>query len=78
MLYDTNIINEYTFSDLYSLALKYTISKTNEQGIMNLYFNCEKKLWKQLQLSNSETNFYDYCSRKSGDTKFIITKIKNW
>ena len=78
LLYDTEIIHENTFNDLYQLSLNYPISKTNEQGIMNLYFNCKHNLWKQIPLQNSETKYYDYCSRIKGDTNYIITKIKNW
>ena len=60
------------------LAMKYPICKTNEQGIMNLYFNCDKKIWQQLKLRNEHTNFYDYWCRDKKDTKYIMTKVKNW
>jgi hypothetical protein len=78
MLYDTQIIEQDTFNNLFNLALKYPISRTNEQGIMNLYFNCEKNIWKQIKLKNESTNFYDYCCRDKNDTKYIIVKNKNW
>ena len=78
LLYDTNIINDNTFNDLYNLSLEYPISNTNEQGIMNLYFNCTHNLWEQIPLRNSITNFYDFWARDKQDTQYVITKIKNW
>lgn len=78
LIYDTNIINNNTFTDLYNLSLEYPISNTNEQGIMNLYFNCTHDLWEQIPLRNSKTNFYDYFARNKNDTNYIMTKIKNW
>ena len=38
MLYNTSIIEENTFNDLYNLMLEYPFSITNEQAIMALYF----------------------------------------
>ena len=78
MLYDTNIIEEDTYNNLIELSHTYPISKTNEQGIMNLYFNCIKNIWKQLPLKNNETNFYDYWCRDKKNTNYIIVKVKNW
>ena len=43
MLYDTQIIEENTFRDLHQLMLDYPISKTNDQGIIALYFTNMKK-----------------------------------
>ena len=78
MLYDTNIIEEETYNNLVELSHTFPISKTNEQGIINLYFNCIKNIWKQLPLKNNETNFYDYWCRDKTKTNYIIVKIKNW
>ena len=78
MLYDTNIIEEETYNNLVELSHTFPISKTNEQGIMNLYFNCIKNNWKQLPLKNNETNFYDYWCRDKTNTNYIIVKVKNW
>ena len=78
LFYDTSIIDNNTFDDLLKIALEYPISNTNEQGIMNIYFNCQKKIWKQLTLKNNKTNFYDYWSRNKNDNKYIIVKVKNW
>lgn len=78
LLYDTAVIEEDTFATLYKLAVEFPISKTNEQGIMNLYFNCDKHNWKQIQLRDESTNYYDYWSRNKNDTRYIIVKVKNW
>lgn len=76
LFYDTKLIKNNTFKELYKLALKYPISKTNEQGIMNLYFNCKEKVWKQIPIKNKDLYFYDYWSRDPNKTNYIITKIK--
>jgi hypothetical protein len=68
MLFDTNIIKEDTFDNLKLLMNTYPISKTNEQAIMNLYFNCEEKVWKQIPFGK-----YDYMRRENYD--YILTKI---
>jgi hypothetical protein len=68
MLFDTNIILDNTFNDLINLMNKYPISKTNEQAIMNLYFNAEKNVWKQIPLG-----YYDYMRRENYN--YILTKI---
>ena len=68
MLFDTKIISDNTVFDLINLMNKYPISKTNEQAIMNLYFNCDKKVWKQIPLG-----YYDYMRRQNYN--YILTKI---
>jgi len=73
MLYDTKIIEEDTFSNLRKLMLEYPICKTNEQGIIALYFTIIKPVWEQLRLRNEETNFYDYGNRNQ-QAKYIILK----
>jgi len=78
LLYDTQIIEKDTYINILKLANNYPISKTNEQGILNLYFNCDKKIWKQIQLRNEDTNFYHYCCIDLKDTEYIIVKYKNW
>lgn len=74
MLYDTNIINDNTFTDLYNLSVKYPISKTNDQGIIALYFTNINKLWEQIPLKKEDTYFYDYLSRDKNN-KYIMTKL---
>jgi hypothetical protein len=63
LLYDTKIITDNTKSDLIELSYKYINSKTNEQGILNIYFNCIKNIWKQVQIKDDETYYYDYWER---------------
>jgi hypothetical protein len=76
MLYDSKIIKENTYRNLLQLAFEYPISKTNEQGIISLYFTNIKPLYKQIKTHNETTHFYDYCFRNNYD-KYIITKL-NW
>jgi hypothetical protein len=73
MLFDTNIIEEDTFQELYNLTVKYPISGTNDQGILNLYFVCIKDKWKQIQIGNDATYFYDFNIRNT-DKPYIMTK----
>ena len=75
MLYDTSIIEEDTFNDLYNLMNEYPISITNDQGIIALYFTNIKPYFEQIQINNDDTYFYDYHRRKSG-TKYIMLKSK--
>jgi hypothetical protein len=70
MLFDTNIINDNTYDDLYKLAVAYPISKTNEQGIMCLYFS---SVWQPMKIKNDETYLYDYMSRNPSN-KYIMLK----
>ena len=70
LLYDTNIIEENTFADLYKLAVTYPISRTNEQAIMCLYFS---SVWKPMKIKNDETYLYDYMSRNPSN-KYIMLK----
>lgn len=65
MLYDTKIISESIKDKLLTLANKYINSKTNEQAIMNLLFNCELKIWSPLPLKDDETYYYDYWERNN-------------
>lgn len=73
MLYDTNIINDNTFTDIYNLLLKYPISITNDQGIIALYFTQIYPCWQQIQRKiNDDLYTYDYvrCIEK----KYIMVK----
>jgi len=71
MLFDTNIIKNDTCEKLYSLAVEFPISRTNEQGIMNLYF-ISNNVYEPLPISNSEIYFYDFL-RRFPDRGYIIT-----
>ena len=58
--------------EIINLVKKYPITKTNEQGVMNLYFYLEKKLYKELPSEIDE--FFTYYYWKIADKKIIITK----
>jgi hypothetical protein len=73
MLYDTNIITDDTYNNLFNLSIEYPISKTNEQGIIALYFTNIKPLFKQIKTHNELTYFYDYLSRNKNN-KYIMLK----
>jgi len=73
MLYHTNIIEDNTFDNLYNLALEFPISRTNEQGIITLYFTNIKPFFEQIKIKNNDTYFYDYWSRNK-ENKYIMFK----
>ena len=73
MLYDTNIIEGDTYDNLLNLSQEYPISRTNDQGIIALYFTNIKPLFKQIKIRNEYTHFYDYL-RRSKENKYIMVK----
>jgi hypothetical protein len=73
MLFDTNIIQDDTFDKLYDLSLKYPISKTNEQGIIALYYTSIHPIWEQITIGNSDMRFYDAMPR-GPHYKYIMLK----
>jgi len=72
LFFDTSIINEHSVSDIISLVEKFPISKTNEQGILNLYFLHNKAQYEELPLEINEVITYFYWKLK--DRKVTITK----
>ena len=72
MYFDTRIINEHTKNQIINLVNKYPITKSNEQGILNLYLYLEKKIYRELpsKIDGYTTYFY----WKLADEKIIITK----
>ena len=75
LLYDTSIIEETTFSDLYNLSNEFPISQCNEQGIMSLYFTNIKPLWKQIPIHNNEKSIYYYdFIKRSPHHNYIMNK----
>jgi len=60
MLYDTQLIKPETFTRLHELSERYSISKTNEQGMIALYFTCIQPSFQQLRLYNANHYLYDY------------------
>jgi hypothetical protein len=76
MLYDTDIIKEDTFNNLINLAEEYSISKTNDQGIIALYFTLIQNCWEQISLENDNVWFYDYLLRPNKCNKpHILLKM---
>jgi hypothetical protein len=73
LFYHTNIIQEDTFNNLIELMIKYPISRTNEQGIIALYFTIIKPCFKQLKINNENTYFYDFMSRNRNN-QYIMLK----
>lgn len=63
--FDTNLIEDNTVERLIELGNQYINTRTNEQAIMNLLFNCEKNVWKQIQIKDEELHYYD-CMERNG------------
>ena len=63
LIFDTDIITDTTVSELFDLMNKYPISMRNDQGIFNLYFICEKNLWKQIPICDTIGFLYDFHER---------------
>lgn len=63
MIFHTKIIQDTTVEELFALAEASPISRRMDQGIFNLYFLCQKALWKQIPLRDSVGFLYDYHSR---------------
>ncbi len=63
MLYDTTIISEGTYDSLVSLAEEVKCSRTNDQGVIALYFTNVDRRWEQIPLGDDELWFYDYFVR---------------
>ena len=74
MLYDTGIIEENTYDNLLRLTYEYPISRTNEQGIVALYFTNVKPLFKQIKTHNEYTHYYD-CLSRDANNNYIMLKI---
>ena len=76
-IYDTSLLKEDTFDVLIELSHKYFNSKLLDQGIVNLYFNNKKyyNVWKQIQIKDEETFYYDYLERENFKyTDYIMLK----
>ena len=71
LFFDTEIIKNNTKNDLIDLVEKYPISKTNEQGIMNLYFYFIKNIYKTLPRKVNKNITYSYWETEETS---IITK----
>jgi len=75
LLFNSNIIQKNTKNDLICLSNKFHISRTNEQGIMNIYFNGIYKLWEPLPVYWKKGFTYDFCNRDNyNPNDYIMTK----
>lgn len=72
MLFDTSIIEDDTFDNLFKLTNEYPISITNDQGIIALYYTCIKPVFKPIPLHNENTFFYDYFLREYGNPYIMV------
>lgn len=72
MFYSTEFINQNTKQEIINIANAYPISLTNEQGILNLYFQTKKDLYEELPEYVEDYLLYYYWIVK--DQKIIITK----
>lgn len=75
MIYDTNIINETTFNDLYNLSIEYDFASNNDQSILALYFICEKNIWEKLPIKKGELYLYDSIPRNR-DYDYVM--LSHW
>jgi hypothetical protein len=78
MMYDTRIIEKKTLNDLYELSVNYPFCKTNDHGIISLYFTNINPVWTVLPLRKRDTYFYENCTRNEGKKKYIVVKNNNW
>jgi hypothetical protein len=77
LLFNSNIIRENTKNDLICLSNKFYISKTNEQGIMNIFFNGIHKIWKPLPVYWKGGFTYDFWNRNNyKPNDYVMTKYK--
>lgn len=71
-LYDTDLIDENTCNLINEWSLKYFTSMTNDQGVINLYFNNYKEVYKEIKHFDSETYYYDFMERDGRTWKDYI------
>ena len=64
-IYDTAILEEDTVERLFAFSKKFQAQRRIDQGSMNLYFNCQRGLWKQIPLRDDEGFLYDFFERGS-------------
>ena len=74
-MFNTKIIKDDTFDELWRLANLYINSKTNDQAIWNLYF---KEQWEQIKIKDDETYYYDFYVRDGLlENDYIMIKYPN-
>jgi hypothetical protein len=79
MIYNTKILEENTLERLFQLAEQYPMSTRMDQGILNLYWTCERKLWRQIPLQDEEGFLYNYLEINGCKTaQYLILKVPRW
>jgi hypothetical protein len=79
MIYNTKILEENTIDKLFHLAEQYPMSTRMDQGILNLYWTCERKLWRQIPLQDQEGFLYNYLEINGCKTaEYLILKVPRW
>jgi hypothetical protein len=79
MIYNTKILEDSTIKRLFELAEKYPMSVRMDQGILNLYWTCERKLWRQMPLQDEVGFLYNFLELKGCKTKdYLILKYPRW
>ena len=74
-IYDTKITDDNTVESLFKLNEKYPVAIRMDQGILNLYFNCNKNLWNQIPIKDNKGFLYDFCKRPGNkDSDYCMIK----
>ena len=74
-IYDTDILKDDTVDQLEQLMNEFPLSIRNDQGIFNLHFVCERKLWKPIPVKDSQGWLYDFWQRwPNVPTDYVMTK----
>ncbi len=79
MYYDTSIIHKNMVKEIINMGIKYPLSITNEQGILNIYFQDNNLNYKEFPEMIDGKIFYYYWKIKNQEitiTKQIVEKYK--
>lgn len=77
-IYDTTILEDNTIAKLFKLSEKYPAQRRIDQGSMNLYFNCERGLWKQIPIKDEDGFLYDFFERGTYTrSDYVLLKYPN-
>jgi hypothetical protein len=72
VFFDTDLITDTLYQDIVNVNIEYPISRTNEQGIMNIYFVLMHPLWEQIAIGDEKQGYYIY--KNVWNKPYIITK----
>jgi hypothetical protein len=79
LIYNTKILEENTVNRLFELTEKYPFSYRMDQGIMNLYWTCERRLWRQIPLQDEKGFLYNFLEINQCKTKdYLILKYPRY